>query len=483
MIGYPKMTINNIDVTQTIKNARAILAKSKKLSQEMRAMVELLILIIELLVAKFGKNSGNSHIPPSQDPHRKRGAKNKKIGSKKPGGQKGRVGTTLKPIANPDKIVEIAVDKSKVPEGSYAPAGFEKRQAVEVNLVVEVIEYRAEVLKDAKGKIIMADFPPGVTRPIQYGSSVKALAVYLSQFQLLPYDRISGFFKDKFHLNLSQGSVFNFNQEAYEALESFENLTKEKLLASPVLNADETGININGKNHWLHTVSSEQWTLFFPHTNRGQVAMDEHGILNQYTGILCHDHWKPYFQYTCLHALCNAHHLRELERAWEQDQQKWALKMKKLLLKIKKIVDNAGGSLDKKTQNKLRKAYRRVLKFADQECPPPTDRGKDKKRGRVAKSKARNLLERLINYETEVLRFMENPLVPFTNNQSENDIRMTKVQQKISGCFRSIEGAKIFCRIRSYLITCQKHQMTPTEALALAFSGKLPEFMTEKNKP
>ena len=205
--------------------------------------------------------------------------------------------------------------------------------------------------------------------------------------------------------------------------------------------------------------------------------MNEIGILPRYQGILCHDHWKPYYRYDFTHALCNAHHLRELERAWEQDQQSWAKEMQQLLKTINQAVDDAGGSLTEKQAAVYRQQYRDLLKQAEIESPPPDTPPGKAKRGRIKRSKARNLLERLSNYEDDVLRFMDNPLVPFTNNLGENDIRMTKVQQKISGCFRSEEGAKIFCRVRGYLSTCRKQKVSASLALRLVFEGKLPSFV------
>jgi len=177
--------------------------------------------------------------------------------------------------------------------------------------------------------------------------------------------------------------------------------------------------------------------------------MNEIGILPSFLGTLCHDHWKPYFQYPCAHSLCNRHHLRELTRAYEQDCQKWAEKMRVLLLAINEDVEKNGGVLSKSDSKKWRKKYRSLLLEADIECPPPNE-PKQKKRGRTKRTKARNLLERLRDHEDDVLRFMDVIDVPFTNNQGERDIRMTKVQQKISGCFRSMDGAETFCRIRSY---------------------------------
>jgi len=200
-------------------------------------------------------------------------------------------------------------------------------------------------------------------------------------------------------------------------------------------------------------------------------------VLPRFTGILCHDHWKPYFQFNCLHALCNAHHLRELTYAEEQDHQGWAKPMRELLLAIEQAVKAQGGALAEPHVIRYTEQYRALLKQAEEACPPPDPQRKPGQRGRVKRSKARNLLERLLNYEQETLRFMTDARVPFTNNQGENDIRMTKVHQKISGCFRSQEGADIFCRVRSYLSTCRKNNVSASEALTLLFGGKLPDFI------
>ena len=251
------------------------------------------------------------------------------------------------------------------------------------------------------------------------------------------------------------------------------------MIKRPLLHADETGINIYGKLLWLHSVSDDRFTMFFPHERRGADGMMEMGILERYRGVLCHDHWKAYFKFKCTHALCNAHHLRELERAWEQDNQCWAKKMQDLLLEINEATTKADGCLDEADAESFRCRYRAVLDKGEKECPPPDPKSRKGKRGRVAKSKARNLLERLRDFEAETLRFMTDKRVPFTNNQGENDLRMTKVQQKISGCFRSLEGAQIFCRIRGYLSTCRKHGVAPTDALQMLFDGRLPDFVAQ----
>ena len=286
-------------------------------------------------------------------------------------------------------------------------------------------------------------------------------------------------------ISIDTGSLFNFNKLAYHRLAQFEQVAKQQLFQSHLIHADETSINVNGGRIWLHNASNNDWTLIAPHQKRGKEAMDEIDILPHFTGVLCHDHWKPYYRYDAMsHSLCNAHHLRELIRAHEQDQQSWAKEMHTLLTELNIAVDENGGQLSVNEIARWQMKYRQLLDKADIECPPPPERTTEdgvKKRGRVARSKARNLLERLRDFEDDVLRFMQEKQVPFTNNQGERDIRMTKVQQKISGCFRSTEGAKIFCRIRSYLSTCQKNEVGIGPALECLMSGEpLPDFIQKE---
>jgi len=467
------MKVENIDIEATIAKAQALVREDKELSAATRSIVEILILIITLLANRLNLNSTNSSKPPSSDPNRKK--RLKKTG-KKAGGQKGHVGITLKQVDQPDIVEVIDIDRRKLPAGRYRQVGFERRQVFDIDISRIVTEYRAEILENESGKQYVASFPEAVTKAVQYGTGVKAQAVYMSQFQLIPYDRIRDYFADQLHLPVSAGSIFNFNQEVFELLAGFEDKVKTELVSSDVAHADETGINIGGKKHWLHCMSNDDWTFFSAHEKRGTIAMNDMGILPLFKGTLCHDHWKSYYTYDCIHALCNAHHLRELTRAYEQDGQKWAKELKKLLETINRDVIDAGGVLDAHESQKYRLEYRAILKQGETECPEPA-KPKNVKRGRVKKTKSRNLLERLKDFEQDTLRFMDNKDVPFSNNLGESDIRMTKVQQKISGCFRSMNGAQIFCRVRSYLSTCRKHGVMASQALDLLFNGKLPEFL------
>ena len=470
------MTLDKISVNAAIKEVESLLKKEEHLSPALKAAIKILIVLITMFANRFGLNSKNSSAPPAEDKRRKRGSSREKSG-KKPGGQNGHIGTKLEKVAEPDKIEEIKVDKRRLPKGQYREVGYESRQVFDIEISRVITEYRAQILEDRQGMRFVAEFPPQVKNAVQYGMEVKVNSVYMSQFQLLPYSRIQNQFADQMNLPLSAGTIFNFNQETYDLLECFDEIAKEQLAQSLLMHADETGINVDKKRIWLHSASNEKWTYFYPHSKRGAEAMNDIGIIPRFNGVLCHDHWKPYFKYSCRHALCNAHHLRELTCA-EEDHQKWATAMKTLLLEINKAVDAAGGKLLPCDAEIYRSKYREILKQADKtECPSPQKIREKGRRGKTKKSKSRNLLERLRDFEDETLRFMNVDYVPFTNNLGENDIRMTKVQQKISGCFRSMEGAFIFCRIRGYLSTCRKNGVNATDALRLLFQGKLPDFV------
>lgn len=472
------MTVENINVSTAIDRARSLVKEDKTLSPAVAATIELLITIVTILLNQKNLNSQNSSKPPSQDPNREkktRKDKGVKRGKRKPGGQKGHPGSTLDPVEKPDSVEEILIDKRTLPPGNYETVGFESRQVFDVNISMKVTEYRGEILQDQNGHQWIPQFPQGVYYRTQYGNGVRAQSVYMSQFQLIPQLRVVDYFNDQVGLPLSKASVQNFNETAFKKLDFFESWAKKTLLKSPLNFADETGVNVNGDKFWFHLLSNDKVALYQVDNKRGAEAMDRMGILPHYQGILCHDHWKPYYTYDCVHSLCNAHHLRELQRAWEQDEQKWALKLKSLLEEINKKVKNSKrGKLSPKKIAYYQKRYRTILTQGAKECPANEENGK---RGRTKQTKSRNLLDRLRDYEDDVLRFMKEPIVPFTNNTAENDLRMTKVQQKISGCFRSLKGAKVFCRIRSYLVTCRKNGVNPTDALRMLFDGKLPDFV------
>lgn len=470
------MTISDINVDEALERVRQQLKEDRTVSPSLRAAIDVLMLLVKLMADRLATSSRNSSKPPSQDPNRQRRLRT--TGERKPGGQPGHEGTTLAPVDDPDEVVTLSVDRRTLPKGrTYRAVGIEKRQVKDILIQSIVTEYQAEVLEDERGRRYVATFPNGVKRPIQYGPRLKAHVVYLSQYQLLPYARIQALLASQCDLSLSTATLFAFNQEAYQQAEPFAKWVIPALRQAATVHADETGIQVGGKRYWLHSASNEALTWFAPHAKRGQEAMDAIGVLPFVRGALVHDHWKPYYRYmACRHALCNAHHLRELTAVWENDRQAWAKALHDLLLAMNQSVDEAGGTLTPEAAQHWRHRYRQCLAEGVIECPPPI-KPSPGTRGRIKRTKARNLLERLQAYEDDVLRFLEDPAAPFTNNQGERDLRMTKVQQKISGCFRSWEGAEIFCRLRSLLSTSVKQGLSPHTALEQLFAGEMPTFM------
>lgn len=467
------MTVSNINVEDVLTQAESVLKKSKNLNPEIRLVLQLMMSLIQILIQRVRLSSSNSSLPPSTDkaPRRSRQVSpaKKKKSDKSAGGQEGHEGSTLEKVKNPDEIIDIAIDRRTLPQhGEFKSDGFESRQVIDVILKCVVREYRAEVLIDGEGNRYVATFPSEIPKAVQYGSSVKSLAVYLSQYQLIPYNRVQEMFENHFNLEISQGSLHNFNKEAFEKLEFFEREAMETLKNAQVLNADETGIQIGDKNHWLHVLCTPKTTYFFAHERRGCEAIDEMGVLDKFNGVLVHDHWKPYFGYTKKHALCNAHHLRELQWVIDFKSHKWAASMKRFLNDTNTMVNGAGGLLSEEAQQDKSKRYRQIIKDGRSECPIMVP-AKGSGRKKVAQTKERNLLDRLDKFEEAVLRFMKESNVPFTNNQAEQDIRMVKVQQKVSGCFRSMNGAKYFCRIRGFLLTNNKRGNSPHAALNEVF--------------
>ena len=469
------MKIEGIDVEKTIAAAKDELAKSKGLSQSLRNVFSVVLLLLEILLIRIGLNSSTSSKPPSSDLNRK---KERKVSGKKKGGQEGHKFKTLEPVDNPDEIKNIKIDRRTLPKGNYKDIGYLPRQILDIEIRTIVTEYRAQKLEDEDGKIHVAPFPSHVKRPIQYGPTLKAHAVFMSKFQLIPYERIQEYFQDQLGVSLSQGTLHNFNVEVYENLEECESIIKDALQNSELIHLDETGINVDSKRHWLHTACNESFTFLYPHPKRGYEATQDMGILTAFTGIAVHDNWETYFRYKhCKHSLCNAHHIRELESVHENYKHKWGEYMKDLLCDILHEVDDSQENcLDAQSIAKHKKKYNEILDQAEKECPlaPPSPK---RPNARAKQTKPRNLLDRLRNRQDSVLMFMEVSYVPFTNNVAERSVRMTKVHQKISGCFRNIKGAHIFCRVRGYINTCRQNDVSATEALKCIIMGEMPDFL------
>jgi len=309
---------------------------------------------------------------------------------------------------------------------------------------------------------------------------VKAAAVYLKHYQFIPYNRTCELLLDFFDCPMSEGTLATILAESHELAAEPAEKIKELIEQAPVVHFDETGSQVEGKRWWMHSASTDRATHYDIHPKRGGEALEEIGILPGFNGRAIHDFWKPYFGYTCLHSLCNAHHLRELIFVHEQLQQDWAKRMIDCLLDMKEAVEyNDLKPLPETLIRAFEERYQQILNEGYAQNPvPPLPPDAKKKRGRRKKTKARNLLERLDEHRSEALAFLYDFNVPFDNNLAERDIRMMKVQQKISGTFRSEEGAKAFCRIRGYISTARKNTVGAMDALRRLVEGNpfVPEF-------
>jgi len=433
---------------------------------------------VKHLEDQLAKNSRNSSKPPSSDGFQRPAPKSLREKSARPsGGQPGHTGKTLAMVEKPDRTERHRIEHCECCGRSLAacpPDGIEKRQVHDLPpLRLIVTEHQAERKRCPCGHLNKAAFPEGVNAPVQYGSGIKALAVYFKNYQFLPYERTCELFADLFDCGISEGTLANLVSECHERLEAPVRQIKAQIAQAPVAQFDESGARVEKKLWWLHAASTATATYYDIHPKRGAEAIKAIGILPNFIGRAIHDFWKPYFGYECDHGLCNAHHLRELIFVHEQHRQAWADAMIDCLLGIKTAVAQARQTTNHLTEDQRRDfeaRYQRILDqgYAQNPLSPAPVR---KKRGRRKKTKPRNLLERLDEHRQEVLAFMYDFNVPFDNNLAERDIRMMKVQQKISGTFRSEDGAHAFCRIRSYLSTARKNALGAMDAIARVFDG------------
>ena len=433
------------------------------------------------LERRLGQNSSNSGKPPSSDGYRKPAPKSLRGDSGRPsGGQPGHPGYRLEFRENPDHVV---VHRPGVCRGcgNCLPAeslgeAVDRRQVFELVARVEVTEHRVHQVRCACcGEVTRGAFPLAVSAPTQYGTGMKAFAVYANEYQLLPTERISELLYELTGHRLSEGTLYNLSAHMSAALEPFVARTRALLAAAPVAHFDESGVRVQGKLQWAHSASTPTLTAYTIHPNRGEKAMNAAGILPAFSGVAIHDSWGPYWTYRCEHGLCNVHHLRELQAVRDLDGQPWAKAMGDFLLSAEHAVRSAVAAgqdrLPPQQLTALEAQYDGLiaqgLAANPLPDPPPVPR-----RGRLKKTKARNLVERLQLRKDAALRFLHDFRVPFSNNQAERDIRMVKVQQKISGTFRSAHAAAEFCRIRGYISTVKKHGLPVLDCLRLALEGR-----------
>ena len=436
---------------------------------------------IQELEARLGKNSQNSSKPPSSDGLNKPAPKSLRERTGRPsGGQNGHPGHTLSQSARVDEFIQWPVG-SAVCTACQAPLGeahvAAKRQVFDIPLPRDYIVTEHQLMRCtcSCGAVHVGQWPEGVTAPVQYGPNVKALSVTMSQSQLIPLKRVCELVRSLFGLPISQGSAQAFNTQAATALAATVQAIALAIPKAAVVHADESGIRINGKLHWLHCAVTVMLTYLMHHGQRGAQAIAALAILSKVRGVLVHDGFMSYKELECAHALCNAHHIRELvyidEREGEGAHDAWPKSLIGLLVEANKEKRALGCALPPHRLQYYAEQWEKTMKQAESLCVEDTDDERPRKPGRIKQSKAFNLLRRLRTYHDDVWRFAYEHEVPFTNNEAERALRMCKVKQKISGCFRSEEGATTFFTNRSYLATMQQQGFNLFDCTLSIFTG------------
>jgi transposase len=436
---------------------------------------------LQRVEGQLAKDSHNSSKPPSSDGPRRRPHSQRRRSEKPTGGQPGHAGGTLMQVASPDEVVRhrpMICPHCQQPLESLPGQLKERRQVhdlPEIRLVVREHQVE-EVCCPACQQLSRGSFPVGVEAPVQYGPKMRALAVYLHEYQLVPLARVSELLADLCGCDVSEGSLLRWVECAAERLAPVVAQIADWLSVSPLQHADETGMRIAGKLHWVHVNSTRFLTHLAWHTKRGRRALEDIGIWPRFRGRSVRDRWVSYDHYHCAQSICGAHVVRDCVYVSEQEQQDWAAEMADLLLSMAKATDqwrrHGAHAVPAEERDAWVAQYFDLLASGFAAQPPPSAEDVPKRRGRRKQSAAKNLLDELLRRAEQVLAFLDDLSIPFTNNQAERDLRMVKVQQKIAGTFRSEDGATAFCRIRSYLSTMRKQGHAMLAALAAVFVGQ-----------
>ena len=452
---------------------RILREENRALKEENRVLAE----EVQRLKSRINTDSHNSHKPPSSDGFQKKPRSLRIPGQRPAGGQPGHAGHTLSMVDTPDAMVIHPVDTCRECGHSLRgveTVGYDRRQVYDLPPRRFVVtEHRGEVkLCPACGKRNGANFPLGVAPGAQYGTDVLATAAYMMNHHYMPYKRLTEFFADVFGHSPSAGFLNTALRRAHGLLEGFESHVKRELIRERLIHCDETGARCEGDRQWVHLASTASLTYYSLQPTRGAEGISAAGILPFFTGVAMHDSWGAYFTYACDHALCNVHHLRELTFAHEEENAGWAKELFDWLLSAKKTVEEAPPpGLPEESIRRSKREYLHILDEGLKEYPAPEPPAQ-KKRGRKKQSKSKNLLDRMKGKADYAPAFLRDASIPFDNNLGERDMRMVKVKQKISGTFRSKNGADYFCRIRGYISTAKKQGKNVMEALRNVFLGK-----------
>ena len=462
----------------TLKERFERLCAEGRMGEESRTLFEAMLMLFEVLLAVFmekhtTKHSRNSSLPSSQtnkdESTPQAGAKAKGQGYNNT--RSGNTRTVETVAVAPVNVCETCgEDLSDTPCEEH-----ERRTRIDIvfEKVISHVDAEIKVCPHCQGQSKGA-FPADMSGPLQYGPGIKAYVLNLVVAQMLSLKRVQQSIKTLIDLAISEATILKYAMQLHQALAAWEDAAIDQILSRPTLHVDETSLRVDRKNHWIHVYSAGDVTLKFLHTKRGREAIEAINIIPRYGGTIIHDCWASYLAYAhCGHGLCGSHLLRELTFIVEANAYRWAANVKRLLQQTCSLVSKRPSkSLSETEYKNLRKRYRNLLTRGEKELPPIPPR-QNGKRGRVAKSDAQNLWERLKRYEEAVLLFAKLPHVPFTNNRAERDLRMSKVKQKVSGCFRTRQYAEAYCRISSYLQTMANRRYNPLVAIQMALSGQI----------